>query len=268
MRKYIPFICSSCFALAIVLAIGMTSVKQVEKKSPDTDKPIYDTDANYMYKMIEYAARNDNAALSDSVNTRNAKLTDLNLSSHHLTVDSFLQSFETHAGFALDQNYLEQMIVCCKTGDIQGGLVSETKRNLKITAEASNTKRISFNDLFLLSKIIQAEAGSDWLSDEWKMCVGEVVLNRVSSPEFPNTIQEVLAQPGQYYGEDSKYFNNLLPSERSVRCAVKLLNGDRLMVPSVVFQANFAQGSKIYLKLSDSVLGNTYFCHSRYMNLY
>lgn len=39
----------------------------------------------------------------------------------------------------------------------------------------------SESDLMLLAKVIYAEAGSDFLSDEWKMCVGEVVLNRVAS---------------------------------------------------------------------------------------
>ena len=120
----------------------------------------------------------------------------------------------------------------------------------------------------LLAKVIYAEAGSEFLSDEWKMCVGEVVLNRVASPEFPNTIYDVVYQQGQYQGARSGYIASLTPSERCIDIAKRLLNGERIMEPSVVFQANFKQGSGVYKALYDSHLGWTYFCYSTNMSLY
>ncbi len=126
----------------------------------------------------------------------------------------------------------------------------------------------SESDLMLLAKVIYAEAGSDFLSDEWKMCVGEVVLNRVASPEFPNTITDVVYQPGQYHGARSGYIASLIPSERCINVAKRLLNGERIMEPSVVFQANFKQGSGVYKALYDGRLGWTYFCYSTNMRLY
>lgn len=126
----------------------------------------------------------------------------------------------------------------------------------------------SESDLMLLAKVIYAEAGSDFLSDEWKMCVGEVVLNRVASPEFPNTIPDVVYQPGQYHGARSGYIASLTPSERCIEIARRLLDGERIMEPSVVFQANFKQGSGVYKALYDSNLGWTYFCYSTNMSLY
>lgn len=126
----------------------------------------------------------------------------------------------------------------------------------------------SESDLMLLAKVIYAEAGSDFLSDEWKMCVGEVVLNRVASPEFPNTITDVVYQPGQYHGARSGYIASLIPSERCINVAKRLLNGERMMEPSVVFQANFKQGSGVYKALYDGRLGWTYFCYSTNMRLY
>lgn len=124
------------------------------------------------------------------------------------------------------------------------------------------------SDLMLLAKVIYAEAGSEFLSDEWKMCVGEVVLNRVASPEFPNTIYDVVYQQGQYQGARSGYIASLTPSERCIDIAKMLLNGERIMEPSVVFQANFQQGSGVYKALYDSNLGWTYFCYSTNMSLY
>lgn len=170
--------------------------------------------------------------------------------------------------FSVDVDYSEVMIQAAVTGDYDAGLAAQQTRDEKISALDMNSETYTFEDLMLISKIIYAEAGSEWLSDEWKMFVGEVVLNRVESPEFPDTIKEVLEQPGQYYGSSSDYFNDLLPTERCVRCAIRLLNGERQLAPSVVFQANFKQGSGTHTAVYDKHLGWTYFCYSSHTELY
>lgn len=53
------------------------------------------------------------------------------------------------------------------------------------------------DDLFWLSHIINAESGNQILLG--KIALGNVVLNRVNSPIFPNTIYDVLFQEGQFY---------------------------------------------------------------------
>lgn len=175
---------------------------------------------------------------------------------------------ETVSTFSANVDYSSQMITAAVTGDYEAGLAAQQARDQKIAVLELDEESYTFDDLMLLSKIIYAEAGSEWLSDEWKMCVGEVVLNRAASPEFPNTIKEVLEQPGQYYGANSRYFNNLLPNERCVACAMRLLNGERLLEPSVVFQANFAQGGGTHTAVYDKYLGWTYFCYSSKLELY
>lgn len=62
--------------------------------------------------------------------------------------------------------------------------------------------------------MIHTEAGSAWLSMEWKMAVGEVLLNRVASPEFPDTLAGCAFQPGQYTAADEDWFEVLLPLPR------------------------------------------------------
>lgn len=170
--------------------------------------------------------------------------------------------------FSADIDYSSQMITAAVTGDYEAGLSAQQSRDEKISVLALNEENYTFEDLMLLSKIIYAEAGSVWLSDEWKMCVGEVVLNRVASPEFPDTIKEVLEQPGQYYGTNSRYFDSLLPTERCVNAALRLLNGERLLESSVVFQANFIQGGGAHTAVYDKYLGWTYFCYSSNTQLY
>lgn len=172
-------------------------------------------------------------------------------------------------------DYMHLMILACIDGDYEYGRWVCEMRNQKIDfiieqdGECQYNK-IDFDELMLLAKIMHAEAGGAlWLPDDWVMCVGEVVLNRVASTEFPNTISEVIYQKGQYYGSGSTYFNNLTPNERTVLVAVRLLEGERYMnKPSVVFQAEFIQGSGTYIKFTDSKLGTTYFCISSYPNIY
>jgi hypothetical protein len=175
----------------------------------------------------------------------------------------------------------EMPIECTETPALEDMLVMDPEDELityeevaEVVAEdqpdmfSAPQPQYSESDLMLLAKVIYAEAGSDFLSDEWKMCVGEVVLNRVASPEFPNTITDVVYQPGQYHGARSGYIASLTPSERCIEIARRLLDGERIMEPSVVFQANFKQGSGVYKALYDSHLGWTYLCYSTNMSLY
>ncbi len=177
-------------------------------------------------------------------------------------------SAPAYADYDPDIDYSALMIEAATHGDYETGSAAELARNEKIADLGIIVPEIKFDELMLISKIIYAEAGSVWLDDDWKMCVGEVVFNRVASPEFPNTIKEVLEQPGQYYGANSRYFNNLIPTERCVLAAMRLFNGERLMEPSVVFQANFRQGGGTHTAVYDSHLGWTYFCYSRNVSLY
>lgn len=52
----------------------------------------------------------------------------------------------------------------------------------------------------LLINLVANEAGSDWISIYDKACVVACVMNRINSPDFPNTIEEVLTQPYQFSG--------------------------------------------------------------------
>jgi hypothetical protein len=52
----------------------------------------------------------------------------------------------------------------------------------------------------LLANCVANEYGSDWVSVYDKACVVSVVMNRVSSSKWPNTIEGVLTQPDQFTG--------------------------------------------------------------------
>ena len=121
-------------------------------------------------------------------------------------------TFPGRAGADYDPevDYLSIMVRAAACGDIEAGRAAEICRNEKIDKTGSDEVKIAFEDLFLLAKIITSEAGSERLSDEWRMCVGEVVLNRVASPEFPDTVEEVILQEGQYAGVNTDEFTYYL----------------------------------------------------------
>ena len=53
-------------------------------------------------------------------------------------------------------------------------------------------------DVEMLACVIYQEAGGDACSDECRMYVGDVVLNRVADSRFPDTIEGVLTAKFQY----------------------------------------------------------------------
>ena len=160
-----------------------------------------------------------------------------------------------------DVDYSELMAECVVNQDEKMGEVYAVKRNKKIDLYGVN--KFSYEDLEVLSKIIEAEAGMNWLDDYIRMCVGEVMMNRVASKDFPDTIREVAYQEGQYHHIKYGLFDEIVPTMKSVRTALRLLNGDRVINDKdVVFQANFPQGSGIYEIIHDNLLGNTYLCYS------
>lgn len=163
--------------------------------------------------------------------------------------------------------YLGEMSKAAVAGDTEAGRQAEQYRNEIIDQKGSEETKISFDDLYLLAKLICAEAGSDWLSDNFRLCVGEVVLNRVASPEFPDTLSDVVYQKGQYSSAGTAAFATLVPSQACVDVALRLLQGERQMAPSVVFQSDHEQG-EIFSMYKDRRLGTTFFCVSPNQELY
>jgi len=120
-------------------------------------------------------------------------------------------------------------------------------------------------ELDLLARIISAEAGCYWLSDEHQMMVGCVVLNRVNHPLFPNTIYDVIYQPGQYPPAYNGMLYSSTPDARTYENARRVLDGEYTCPSNVVFQAGFVQGHGVYMEIYDETLGTTtYFCYTNY----
>lgn len=167
-----------------------------------------------------------------------------------------------------EPDYLDLMAEAAAAGNIEAGRTYEAERLAVIQETGSDETIVSFDELYLLSQFIYLKAGTDRLSQELRMCTGEIVLNRMASPEFPNTMRGVFLQM-----EDdvavlaSPRLTDIVPSRACVDAAMRLLTGERMMEPSVVYQT-YARKGDIFAIFADKLLGFTYFCRSENKELY
>lgn len=202
-----------------------------------------------------------------------------------------LSDYITVTGYNHKVDYMAEIMRVLRDGGtyaMQVGAIYEQQRNLKIETlkldyskttyftdyttakeilaamEEANKPKPSYTeeDLDLLARIINAEAGCDWMPDWVQRMVGSVVLNRVNSVHFPNTIRDVIYQPGQY----GPVYNGSIhkkPSQRVIENARYLLENGSICPPNVTGQTGMITGSGLYTSYYDSVLGTTiYFCYT------
>ncbi len=108
----------------------------------------------------------------------------------------------------------------------------------------------------MLACLIYSEAGGDECSDECRINVGDVALNRVNDPRFPDTLEEVLTAPLQYglwyitgivWPERASNPLEAAAVERAYEIARRLLSGEHgdLYEAGYVWQAEFEQGQDV-----------------------
>ena len=88
------------------------------------------------------------------------------------------------------------------------------------------------DSLYWLSRIISAESGNQSL--DGKLAVGTVIMNRVESPLFPNTIYDVIFAPNQFSPASNGSINRE-PNAESVVAAKLILEGVRVGGSSLYF---------------------------------
>lgn len=189
------------------------------------------------------------------------------------------------SGYDPKTDYMALMIKAAKNGSpyaLQMGAIYEKIRNYKIDAQKMKYKKTSYftdystgkeiiaamnrpsysaQDLDLLAKVIYNEAGCDWIPDWVQQMVGSIVLNRVNSKSFPNTIYDVIYQPGQFFPVSSGMIYRT-PSQRAINNAKYLLEHGSVCPANVVYENTSPLGHGIYKSYYDRLLGSTtYFCY-------
>lgn len=160
-------------------------------------------------------------------------------------------------------NYLQDMIDAAVSGDYEAGLEAAESRNQKIDTMGLGFAKIDFDDLYWLSRLVHAEVGADWMSDELQQQVASVVVNRKASDYYADTIHDVIfEQIGGVYqyqpAANGGIYNN--PSERAVKNALHVLTHGSVFDAEVVTQSPWIYGT-LHETYVDPYMGTViYFC--------
>lgn len=168
------------------------------------------------------------------------------------TVEWYVSDYNNFAvAVDKDGNVLNTVPDCEPAGvldEVEVGTATEEKIAVQEEPEYGS-------DEFLLAYAMSREAKHGDYTDA--TYVGNVILNRVDDPEFPNSVLEVLQQYGQYpWGTSSWYSRDYIYDSYFYEIARNLLNGNRPLPQTVVYQAQFKQGSGVYCQW-----GVHYYCY-------
>ena len=71
--------------------------------------------------------------------------------------------------------------------------------SVEVQPVIEHTLPISEQDRILIGNVISHEAGSAWISEYERVCIAAAIMNRVADSRFPNTVDGVLHQSGQFF---------------------------------------------------------------------
>ena len=100
------------------------------------------------------------------------------------------------------------------------------------TAIFAETGTYSESELLTLARLVHEEAYGTSL--EAQMAIANVILNRISSSKFPNTVDGVVYQTGQFTPANDAGFNSVVPSSRSVEAVSEVFVNGNIFLPANV----------------------------------
>ncbi len=143
---------------------------------------------------------------------------------------------------------------------VDGIAGAKTLAAMGITNSSNNSSSGSntSNDLNLLTRIIYGEARGE--SYTGQVAIAAVVLNRVKSSNFPNSVAGVIYQPGAFTAVSDGQIN-LTPNSTAKKAAQDALNGwDPTYGAIYYFNPNTATNKWIWSRPVTVVIGKHRFC--------
>lgn len=123
------------------------------------------------------------------------------------------------------------------------------------STQIPSAKGVTIKKIYRLAQLMYAENGGA-KEDDCVFLTGIVVVKRMKSKKYPDTLEGVISQKGQYSTYQTGKIN-CKPDERCLEFAEEILrfNLEKDYPDNLVFQAEFPQGRKIYKRF-----GHEYFC--------
>lgn len=121
----------------------------------------------------------------------------------------------------------EEAMRTARNNDVSGNTGKQSSGNGGGTSNSGKKFNANTSDVALLAGILECEAGATY---EGMLAVGTVIMNRVESSRFPNTISGVVYQSGQFAPTWNGALNRVLgrgPSSSAYSAAKAVLGGAR-----------------------------------------
>lgn len=182
------------------------------------------------------------------------------ITSETVVYDAIIDTNEEITDSSKESKKIDQTDADTSINDTRVDEVDET------TIESANSspinepvKNYTEEDLYYLAAAVCIEAGGE--SEEIRLLVANVIINRVNSPIYPDTIYGVLTEYRQYglMWKQGVSFPEWADQETIESCyaaARRILDGERFCPDNVLFQAEFEQGIGVFKKL-----GDYFFCY-------
>ncbi|MEA4896147.1 MAG: cell wall hydrolase [Oscillospiraceae bacterium] len=120
-----------------------------------------------------------------------------------------------------------------------------------------------FLDRGIIATVIYNEAWAG-CTERHRELVAAVIMNRVKSDKFPDTVYDVVAQKGQYligYANGDPHYTPPLEVRKECEAIAELaLRGEIDCPDNVLYQAEFKQGTGVY-EVCKTSYSTTYFCY-------
>jgi N-acetylmuramoyl-L-alanine amidase len=141
-----------------------------------------------------------------------------------------VQELKTANRLSSDVLQIGQILVIPQTSGSAIAHAQQKSATVQVAAVAENEAQISYSreEFEWLTKIIEAEAGNQ--PYEGRVAVGSVVINRVHSDQFPDSIRQVIFQKTRNVYQFTPVGNGRIyrvtPSEDSIKAAKAALEGE------------------------------------------
>ena len=132
-------------------------------------------------------------------------------------------------------------------------MVGATTPDAKIhLSDTKNPCGISDSDFEFFARVVQAEDCGDENDYENQIAIAQVIWNRVDSPNFPDSVREVLTESGQFSTVKNGKCN-AVADEHTRRAIIDAFLNSPYPSNMVYFRTNFFfKGHKQYKHISDN----------------
>ena len=181
-----------------------------------------------------------------------------------ITIQTKLKRWGYYNG-SIDGIYGSKTLAAVKYFQRKNGLVEDGIAGTKTlqamgiySSSTSSTTTSNSNDVNLLARLVYGEARGEPYTGQ--VAVAAVVLNRVKSSSFPNTIAGVIYQKGAFNVVDDGQIN-MTPNSSAIKAAQDALNGwDPSYGAIYYFNPNTATNKWIWSRPVTVTIGKHRFC--------